>query len=123
MRPSSSFHSLGSLKSFPQGSGDRLFNQEFNLQTYSSLWIDNVRTRSLSVKHTITKSDIRASEEKILHTFLLKGAEREIDLPLNIKTNVTKSIEENRHNPEIFEAIERNKFPNFLDYKDMRNFV
>lgn len=128
---SSSLHSLGSLKSAPQCSRDRLFNREFDLQTQSSLRIDNARTRSLSFARTISRSDIRASAEKILYTYLFKDAEREIDLPPNIISRITKSIEESRYDPEIFEAakiytfeaIERHEFPNFLDYKGLGNLV
>lgn len=127
---SSSFYSLGSLQSAPQGSEDQLFNGEFDLQTQSSLRIDNVRTRSLSVG-TISSSDIRASAEKILYTFLLKGAEREINLPADITSRITNSIEESRHGSEIFEAaklytfeaIERHAFPKFLQYKGLGNLV
>lgn len=136
---SSSSHSLGSLKSAPQGSlksapqgsRDRLFNHEFDLQTQSSLRIDNVRTRSLSSARTISRSDIRASAEKIIYTFLLKGAKREIDLPPNIISRITKLVEENRYDPGVFEAakvytfeaIERHEFPKFLDYKGLGNLV
>lgn len=125
---SSSFHSLSSLQSAPQSSRDQLFNHEF---AQSSLRIDNVRTRSLSFAHTISRSDIRASAEKILYTFLLKGAEREIDLPPHIISEITKSIEGRRYDSIIFEAakvytfevIERQAFPNFLQYKGLGNLV
>lgn len=101
------------------------------MQTHSSLRIDNIRTRSLSSACTILRPDIRASAEKILYTFLLKGAKREIDLPLNITVKITKSIEESCYDLEIFEsakiytfkAIECYEFPKFLDYKGMGNLV
>lgn len=129
---SSSLHSLGSLQSAPQGSRDQLFHGRFDLQTQSSLRIDNVRTRSMSDVRTISGSDIRASAEKIFHTFLLKGSEREINLPLNIISRITKSIQkESCHDPEVFEAakvytfekIERGAFLDFLRYKALGNLV
>lgn len=129
---SSSLRSLGSLQSTPQGSRDQLFHRSFDLQTRSSLRIDNVRTRSPSSARTISRSDIKASAEKILYTFLLKDSEREINLPPNIISGITKSIQtESRHDPEVFEAakvytfeaIERHAFLSFLRYKALRNLV
>lgn len=129
---SSSLRSLGSLQSTPQGSRDQLFHRSFDLQTRSSLRIDNVRTRSPSSARTISRSDIKASAEKILYTFLLKDSEREINLPPNIISGITKSIQtESRHDPEVFEAakvytfeaIERHAFLSFLRYKALGNLV
>lgn len=128
---SSSFHSLGSLQFVLQGSRDQFVNREFDLQSQSSIRIDNLRTRSLSFARTISRSDIRASAENIVYTFLLNGAEREISIPSNITSRIVKSIEEGLHDPDIFEAakiyafeaIERHAFPNFLHYKGLGNLV
>ncbi|RAL59909.1 hypothetical protein DID88_000536 [Monilinia fructigena] len=49
---------------------------------------------SNSPPHTVARGDIRASAEKILYTFLLPGAEREIILPHAITQDITISIEE-----------------------------
>ena len=76
--------------------------------------------------HVVERSDVRASAEKILYTFLLPGAEREIIVPLEIHTKVVSDIEEDgRDDPEVFEAakdyvfqaMERDAFPGFLSLR------
>ncbi|OAQ59485.1 RGS domain-containing protein (Rax1) [Pochonia chlamydosporia 170] len=73
---------------------------------------------------TVARQDIRASAEKILYTFLLPGAEREIILPSSITQAVTTTIEEDgRDDPEVFDAakdyvfhaMERDAFPGFVN--------
>lgn len=87
---------------------------------------------SSSPQHTVNRADIRASAEKILYTFLLPGAEREIILPQGILNQVTTAIEEQgRDDPEVFDdakdyvfqAMERDAFPGFLRSKALGNIV
>ncbi|CAK3754999.1 regulator of G signaling superfamily [Lecanosticta acicola] len=85
-----------------------------------------------SPQHTVARADIRASAEKILYTFLLPGAEREIILPQGVINEITDSIEnEGRDDPEVFDtakdyvfqAMERDAFPGFLRAKALGNIV
>lgn len=87
---------------------------------------------SNSPAHTVARADIRASAEKILYTYLLPGAEREIILPHAITHEITRSIEElGRDDPEVFDAakdyvfqaMERDAFPGFLRMKALGNLV
>lgn len=89
-------------------------------------------TDSNSPGHTVARQDVRASAEKILYTFLLPGAEREITLPGSITQDVTIAIEElGRDDPEIFDvakdyvfqAMERDAFPGFLRMKALGNLI
>lgn len=89
-------------------------------------------TDSNSPLHTVARQDIRASAEKILYTFLLPGAEREIVLPSHITEDVTRAIEEEgRDDPEVFDlakdyvfqAMERDAFPGFLRMKALGNLI
>lgn len=89
-------------------------------------------TDSNSPMHTVARQDIRASAEKILYTFLLPGAEREIVLPAHITEDVTRAIEEEgRDDPEVFDlakdyvfqAMERDAFPGFLRMKALGNLI
>ncbi|KAF2170122.1 hypothetical protein M409DRAFT_64478 [Zasmidium cellare ATCC 36951] len=85
-----------------------------------------------SPQNTVARADIRASAEKILYTFLLPGAEREIILPQGILNEITHNIErEGRDDPEVFDAakdyvfqaMERDAFPGFLRAKALGNIV
>ena len=87
---------------------------------------------SNSPEHTVARADIRASAEKILYTYLLPGAEREIQLPHAITHDITTGIEEQgRDDPElfdsakdyVFQAMERDAFPGFLRAKALGNLV
>jgi hypothetical protein len=87
---------------------------------------------SNSPAHTVARADIRASAEKILYTFLLPGAEREITLPHAITHDITICIEERgRDDPEVFDAakdyvfqaMERDAFPGFLRMKALGNLI
>lgn len=89
-------------------------------------------TDSNSPGNTVRRQDIRASAEKILYTFLLPGAEREITLPDSITQDVTSAIEEHgRDDPEVFDvakdyvfqAMERDAFPGFLRMKALGNLI
>lgn len=92
----------------------------------------DVTTDSNSPAHTVARADIRASAEKILYTFLLPGAEREITLPGSITQDVTTAIEDyGRDDPEVFDvakdyvfqAMERDAFPGFLRMKALGNLI
>lgn len=92
----------------------------------------DLTTDSNSPAHTVARADIRASAEKILYTFLLPGAEREITLPHSIIQNITQQIEElGRDDPEVFDAakdyvfqaMERDAFPGFLRMKALGNLI
>ncbi|KAL7620736.1 Bud site selection protein, Revert to axial protein 1 [Parahypoxylon ruwenzoriense] len=89
-------------------------------------------TDSNSPEHTVSREDVRASAEKILYTFLLPGAEREITLPGSITTDITNEIEqEGRDDPEVFDvakdyvfqAMERDAFPGFLRARALGNLI
>lgn len=92
----------------------------------------DLMTDSNSPFHEVARQDIRASAEKILYTFLLPGAEREIVLPSQITEEVTRAIEEEgRDDPEVFDlakdyvfqAMERDAFPGFLRMKALGNLI
>jgi hypothetical protein len=92
----------------------------------------DLTTDSNSPTHTVDRADIRASAEKILYTFLLPGAEREIHLPTSVINEITHAIEEEgRDDPEtfdrakdyVFQAMERDAFPGFLRMKALGNLV
>jgi len=92
----------------------------------------DITTDSNSPAHAVARQDIRASAEKILYTFLLPGAEREIVLPGSITQDVTTAIEEyGRDDPEVFDvakdyvfqAMERDAFPGFLRMKALGNLI
>lgn len=93
---------------------------------------DDHRTDSNSPGHTVARADIRASAEKILYTFVLPGSEREIVLPEQILNHIIHAIEEDgRDDPEVFndakeyvfQAMERDAFPGFLQAKALGNLV
>jgi len=87
---------------------------------------------SSSPAHTVSRQDIRASAEKILYTYLMPGAEREIILPGSITQDITVAVEEHgRDDPEVFDvakdyvfqAMERDAFPGFLRMKGFGNLI
>jgi hypothetical protein len=87
---------------------------------------------SSSPQHTVSRADIRASAEKILYSYLLSGAEREIIIPQGIYLAIQHAIEqEGRDDPEVFDAakdyvfqaMERDAFPGFLRSKALGNIV
>ncbi|KAF1955182.1 regulator of G protein signaling superfamily [Byssothecium circinans] len=79
------------------------------------------------------REDLRASAEKILYTYLLPGSEREIIIPQSILHDVQDAIEgpDQRSDPElfdaakdyVFQAMERDAFPGFLQSKGLGNLV
>ncbi|KAI1855573.1 hypothetical protein JX265_005976 [Neoarthrinium moseri] len=92
----------------------------------------HMTTDSNSPAHAVAREDIRASAEKILYTFLLPGAEREITLPGSITQDITIAIEQDgRDDPEVFDvakdyvfqAMERDAFPGFLRARALGNLI
>lgn len=79
------------------------------------------------------REDLQASAEKILYTYLLPGSEREIIIPQSILADVQEAIEghNRRSDPElfdaakdyVFQAMERDAFPGFLQSKGLGNLV
>ncbi|KAI1206773.1 acyl transferase/acyl hydrolase/lysophospholipase [Annulohypoxylon truncatum] len=72
----------------------------------------------------ISREHIRSSAERIMYTFILSGAERQILLPESIQRDIVTQIEEfGRDDPEVFDmakdhvfqAIERDAYPRFLN--------
>lgn len=89
-------------------------------------------TDSNSPGHSVARADIKASAEKILYTFVLPGSEREIVLPDGMVNRIIRAIEEEgRDDPEVFDdakdyvfqAMERDAFPGFLQAKALGNLV
>lgn len=89
-------------------------------------------TNSNSSMNRVTRADIRASSEKILYTYLIYGAEREIIIPRSILREIVREVEENmRDDPEVFDdakdyvfsAMERDAFPGFLQWKGLGNLI
>lgn len=117
----------GGAHGSPQSSTGRMRRPSTNASTPRDLTTD-----SNSPAHMVARQDIRASAEKILYTFLLPGAEREITLPGSITQDVTTAIEEfGRDDPEVFDvakdyvfqAMERDAFPGFLRLKALGNLI
>ncbi|KIX94765.1 uncharacterized protein Z520_09455 [Fonsecaea multimorphosa CBS 102226] len=124
-------HSLGSANSrnLSRPSGDRPSPSELPQPSYST---PEVRTDSNSPGHSVARADIKASAEKILYTFVLPGSEREIVLPDTMLNRIIRAIEEEgRDDPEVFDdakdyvfqAMERDAFPGFLQAKALGNLV
>ena len=110
----------------PQSSQERRARASTNLSTPGQM------TDSASPAHAVARDDIKASAEKILYTFLLPGAEREITLPGSITQDITAAIEqEGRDDPEVFDvakdyvfqAMERDAFPGFLRARALGNLI
>ncbi|KAJ5871507.1 uncharacterized protein N7529_003860 [Penicillium soppii] len=93
---------------------------------------DSRNNDSNSPGHTVDRNDIRASAEKILYTYLLPGSEREIMLPESMVSSIINLVEDDgRDDPEVFDpakdyvfqAMERDAFPGFLQAKALGNIV
>lgn len=124
-------HSMGSghSRNFSRPSGDRPSPSELPQPNFST---PEVRTDSNSPGHSVARADIKASAEKILYTFVLPGSEREIVLPDSMLNRIIRAIEEEgRDDPEVFDdakdyvfqAMERDAFPGFLQAKALGNLV
>ncbi|KAI5785941.1 RGS domain-containing protein [Geopyxis carbonaria] len=115
-----------------RSTGDRLDTPPTGRPSFmSSSRLDHT-TQSSTVSHTVNRADVRASAEKILYTYLLRGAEREIVLPEPILQSISTAIEvDGRDDPEmfneardyVFQAMERDAFPGFLRSKALGNLV
>ncbi|KAI5288090.1 Bud site selection protein, Revert to axial protein 1 [Ascosphaera aggregata] len=86
----------------------------------------------LAERGGVSRADLRASAERILYTYLLPSSEREVVLPEHLVEEVLHSIEvEQRDDPEVFDAtkdyvfqaMERDAFPGFLESKALGNLV
>lgn len=95
-------------------------------------FMNSSQMESDSPGHTVARHDLRASAEKILYTFILPGSEREIVLPQPMVDRMISAIEdEGRDDPEVFDdakdyvfqAMERDAFPGFLQAKALGNLV
>ncbi|KAF4945830.1 hypothetical protein F66182_18609, partial [Fusarium sp. NRRL 66182] len=59
---------------------------------------------SNSPGHTVARTDIRRSAEKILYTYLIPDSEREIVLPAEMLTSIIEMVEhDGRDDPEVFD--------------------
>ncbi|BFZ64070.1 Bud site selection protein, Revert to axial protein 1 [Saitoella coloradoensis] len=109
------------------------YDKAENRQSWrSSLSREGGQGLAPSPEHTVNRADIRASAERILYTYLVRGAEREIALPSHIHHGVSNAIEvDGRDDPEVFDdakeyvfqAMERDAFPGFLRAKALGNLV
>jgi hypothetical protein len=117
------------LHDSPQGSQERRARASTQ---QSSSTPQGFTSDSNSPAHAVAREDIRASAEKILYTFLLPGAEREITLPGSITSDITIAIEQDgRDDPEVFDvakdyvfqAMERDAFPGFLRARALGNLI
>ncbi len=78
----------------------------------------------------VSRQDIRDSSRRLLVTYFIPGAEREIVIPPHIIQSVRHAVEiEGRDDPEVFDeareyvfqAMEKDAFPIFLQYKALGN--
>ena len=97
-----------------------------------SLARSEAQNGSGSPEHTVARADIRSSAERIMYTYLLPGSEREIVLPNDMVSTIINMIEDDgRDDPEVFDpakdyvfqAMERDAFPGFLQAKALGNLV
>ncbi|KAL2694747.1 hypothetical protein Neosp_001333 [[Neocosmospora] mangrovei] len=81
---------------------------------------------------TVSRQDVRASAEKIIFTYMIPGAEREIILPRSITEDLINAVEvSERDDPEVFDAakdyvfqsMERDAFPGFLRMRALANLT
>ena len=93
---------------------------------------DATNASPASPDHTVARADIRASSERIMYIYLLPGSEREIVLPNDMVSAIINMIEDDgRDDPEVFDpakdyvfqAMERDAFPGFLQAKALGNLV
>ncbi|KAI1119066.1 putative RGS domain protein [Nemania sp. NC0429] len=107
-------------------------SQERRARASTQLSSQAFTTDSNSPENAVARDDIRASAEKILYTFLLPGAEREIILSGSITDDIITAIEQDgRDDPEVFDvakdyvfqAMEREAFPGFLRARALGNLI
>lgn len=127
--PAHSLTSQRSRRNYSRPSGENSSEQPPRPSFVAS---QDPRTDSNSPGHTVARADIKASAEKILYTFVLPGSEREIVLPESMLNRIIRAIEEEgRDDPEVFDdakdyvfqAMERDAFPGFLQTKALGNLV
>ncbi|KAN0068862.1 RGS domain containing protein [Elaphomyces granulatus] len=119
----------------PQGSMDSARKVSTNERPPRPSFMNSspdTKNDSNSPSHTVARSDIRRSAEKILYTYLLQNSEREIILPEDMASSITEMVEsDGRDDPEVFDvakdyvfqAMERDAFPGFLRAKALENLV
>ena len=119
----------------PQGSMDSARKVSSNERPPRPSFMNSspdTKNDSNSPSHTVARSDIRRSAEKILYTYLLQNSEREIILPEDMVSSITEMVEsDGRDDPEVFDvakdyvfqAMERDAFPGFLRAKALGNLV
>ncbi|KAF3925149.1 hypothetical protein ABW20_dc0101476 [Dactylellina cionopaga] len=131
LRNDSTTHAVTIPGYVPQGRNSHPAVPELN-PNRPSYFSTPEQTSSGSPHHTVARADIRASAEKVLYTYLLHGAEREIVLPEQILGSISHAIEiDGRDDPEVFDeakdyvfqAMERDAFPGFLRSKAFGNIV
>ncbi|WEW57649.1 Bud site selection protein, Revert to axial protein 1 [Emydomyces testavorans] len=119
--------------SVESGQSDRRFSTADRPRRVSDMFPQHHNNNSNSSPgHTVARSDIRASAVRILYTYLLPGSEREVVLPENVVGDIVQLIEQDgRDDPEVFDtakdyvfqAMERDAFPGFLQAKALGNLV
>jgi hypothetical protein len=116
----------------PQGSLGSSGQNRSTEQPRPSFMGSTPANESDSPGHTVARTDIRRSAEKILYTYLIPGSEREIILPEQMVTSIIDNVErDGRDDPEVFDpakdyvfqAMERDAFPSFLQAKALGNLV
>ncbi|KAF2751471.1 regulator of G protein signaling superfamily [Sporormia fimetaria CBS 119925] len=125
--------SQGSNYSHPSTRGDLPRPSFMTMDTSSPGEDSNSPGQVSSNGNGLRREDLRASAEKILYTYLLPGSEREIIIPQSILQDVQDAIEgpDQRSDPElfdaakdyVFQAMERDAFPGFLQSKGLGNLV
>lgn len=125
--------SASNRSSIDSGQSERRFSSVDRPRRVSDLFPQHHHNNSNgSPGHTVARSDIRASAVRILYTYLLPGSEREVVLPDTIVGDIVHMIEqEGRDDPEVFDtakdyvfqAMERDAFPGFLQAKALGNLV
>ncbi|KAL1969571.1 hypothetical protein VTN77DRAFT_9009 [Rasamsonia byssochlamydoides] len=132
-RLSAFLRSEGQSQHSPQGSVDSAAKVPSNERSPRPGFAPEARNDSSnSPGHTVARSDIRRSAEKILYTYILPGSEREIVLPEEMANSIIDMVErDGRDDPEVFDtakdyvfqAMERDAFPGFLQAKALGNLV
>ncbi|KAJ4292613.1 Sad1-interacting factor 3 [Kalmusia sp. IMI 367209] len=124
----------GSRQHSPQNSQGSNQSRELpGRPSFMTLHTDSPHESSPGQDNQPRREDLRASAEKILYTYLLPGSEREIIIPQSILHEVQEAIEgpDQRSDPElfdsakdyVFQAMERDAFPGFLQSKGLGNLV
>lgn len=114
------------------GHSEKQTSEERPRPSFMNSTPDTRYNSSDSPGHTVTRTDIRRSAEKILYTYLIPDSEREVILPAEMLTAIIELVErDGRDDPEVFDqakdyvfqAMERDAFPGFLQAKALGNLV